>query len=57
MDKKTKRKKIEAYVLKIMGVDPSGDNRERYKKFFASLNDKEFGEWIEISHLKTSSAI
>ena len=43
-----KRKKIEAYVLDIIQTaEPSGANTERYKAFFASMDDKAFDAWIE----------
>lgn len=45
---KKRRAKIESRICKIMtSMDPSGDNTERYRKFFASLNDKQFAEYME----------
>jgi len=42
-----KRKKIEAYVLKLMKIDPSGINYERYKNMFKGMSDTQFKAWIE----------
>lgn len=52
-DPKSKRQAIEAYVLKVMKqLDPAGDNEDRWKKFFASLSDKAFNEYME--HIRKS---
>jgi len=47
----TKRKTIEKMVLgTVQRMDPSGDNTRRWQSIFASMNDKQFGEFIE--HLR-----
>lgn len=46
-----KRKVIEKMVLStVQRMDPSGDNTRRWQNIFASMSDKQFGEFIE--HLK-----
>ena len=48
---KERRKRIETMVAKTMSIlDPAGDNTKRWKKFFESLDDKAFCEFIE--HLR-----
>lgn len=44
----SKRKPVEEHILKhITMLDPSGENTERYKKFFASLSDKDFDDYMQ----------
>lgn len=43
-----KRKKVEEYIQKCMlGMEPSGENADRYKKMFAEMNDTEFDQWMK----------
>ena len=43
-----KRKQIQNKVLKFMRItDKTGKNEERYKKFFASMDDDQFMKWIK----------
>lgn len=42
-----KRKKVEEYIIKhLMMIDPGGTNAERYKAFFAALDDKAFHDYM-----------
>lgn len=42
-----KRKKVEDLVIKTLAaMDPSGINAKKYADLFASMDDKQFGNWI-----------
>lgn len=43
----TNRRAAEAFVLQLIHeIIPDGANKKLYEDFFASLNDRQFGEWI-----------
>lgn len=43
-----KRQKIQDLVDQVMkAIDPSGINAQKYQKMFASMNDKQFEDWIK----------
>lgn len=47
MDIKEKRKQIEFKVIQTMNLmDPTGINAKKYQTMFASMNDKQFENWI-----------
>ena len=53
MNVKSKRSKIEARVYQIMtDIDPTGENTERWKAFFKSMNDAKFAQFIELIRKK-----
>ena len=43
-----KRKKVEAYILKLMSdIDDTGANKKRYKETFAKMSDKQFDDYMK----------
>lgn len=50
-ERKARRAAIEKMIYAtVQKMDPSGDNTRRWQNIFASMNDKQFGEFIE--HLR-----
>lgn len=50
----TNRKAAESFVLQLINeILPDGTNRKLYVDFFASLNDRQFAEWIGKLKAKT----
>lgn len=44
----TKKDKIKNHIVKVMNqLDPSGENGERYKKLFDSMNERKFKDYMQ----------